>query len=96
MFLCVKGAPPRHEEPGLKNLRTARIVQPNMVLTVEPGCYFIKKLIDRAKSDPKLNAFLISEEIDRFANFGGVGSLTIFYFECLDFMSILEEIFLSL
>ncbi|KAM7536409.1 hypothetical protein Aperf_G00000082922 [Anoplocephala perfoliata] len=67
-----RGNPERSEEPGLKNLRTARNVLPNMVLTVEPGCYFIKKLIDQAKSSSEFNQFLVVEVLDRFANFGGV------------------------
>ena len=43
-----------------------------MVLTVEPGCYFIQRLIEQAKSSPDLNHFLVKEEIDRYAHFGGV------------------------
>mmetsp|Transcript_40054 Transcript_40054/g.45947 ORF Transcript_40054/g.45947 Transcript_40054/m.45947 type:complete len:262 (-) Transcript_40054:32-817(-) len=41
--------PPRSDKWGLKNLRFAREMEENLVLTVEPGCYFIKSvLVDRA------------------------------------------------
>ncbi len=32
--------PPRRTEPGLKNCRTARLMEKNLVITVEPGIYF--------------------------------------------------------
>lgn len=37
----LKGMPERRKEAGLNRLRTARVLQAGMALTIEPGCYFI-------------------------------------------------------
>lgn len=39
------GYPERNPLPGLKNVRTARVLEEGMVITVEPGCYFISFLL---------------------------------------------------
>ena len=42
----------RPEADGYKSLRTARTMQEGMVITVEPGVYFIDMLLDRALENP--------------------------------------------
>nr|CAD7572387.1 unnamed protein product [Timema californicum] len=66
------GAPERPTEPGLSKLRTARVLEEGMVLTIEPGCYFIDSQLDAALADPVQSKFLVREEIERLRNFGGV------------------------
>lgn len=39
------GTPERMTKPGLKNLRTARNMEKGIVITVEPGCYFVDFLL---------------------------------------------------
>jgi len=68
------GHPERIDLPGLRKLRTARIMQENMLITVEPGIYFIDHLLNGALADdsplkPYLNQTLIDEE---YRGFGGV------------------------
>uniref|UniRef100_A0A674NDR4 Xaa-Pro dipeptidase n=1 Tax=Takifugu rubripes TaxID=31033 RepID=A0A674NDR4_TAKRU len=62
----------RIAEPGLKSLRMGRLVQERMVLTVEPGIYFISHLLDQALADPTQSCFINNQVLARFRNFGGV------------------------
>ncbi|KAK7866927.1 hypothetical protein R5R35_001664 [Gryllus longicercus] len=64
--------PQRPSAPGLKSLRTARVLQAGMVLTVEPGCYFIEPLLEAAKANERQNKFLVHDVLQRYKNFGGV------------------------
>ncbi|XP_057568050.1 xaa-Pro dipeptidase isoform X2 [Hippopotamus amphibius kiboko] len=62
----------RIDEPGLRRLRTARHLEAGMVLTVEPGIYFIDHLLDEALADPARACFFNREVLQRFRGFGGV------------------------
>lgn len=62
----------RPTEPGIRRLRTGRVLVPGMVITVEPGCYFNSFLLEPALANPAQAKFLVEEKIRRFLNFGGV------------------------
>ncbi|XP_030060295.1 xaa-Pro dipeptidase [Microcaecilia unicolor] len=62
----------RIDLPGLKSLRTARILQEGMVLTIEPGIYFIDHLLDQALADPMQACFINNDVLQSFRSFGGV------------------------
>jgi Xaa-Pro dipeptidase len=66
------GHPERIMQPGLKSLRTARVLQEHMVLTVEPGCYFIQHLLDKALMNDLFRPHLNAAKIDEYRGFGGV------------------------
>lgn len=56
-----------------------RLVQERMVLTVEPGIYFIDHLLDKALADPVQSCFINCQVLARFREFGGVSELVEFY-----------------
>jgi len=71
----VGGYPEGHErrsEDGLKSLRTVRTLQKNMVLTIEPGIYFIQAVIERALQDPAQSCFIVQEVVEQYYGSGGV------------------------
>ena len=65
--------PPRSDLPGLKQLRTSRYLQEGNLITIEPGCYFIPFLLDKAMNDNTLQKYLNKTLIrDEYYSFGGV------------------------
>ena len=62
----------RSTKAGLKSLRTCRRLEPGMVLTIEPGCYFIDYLLNEALADPVKSKFLVKDVIDEYRGIGGV------------------------
>ena len=57
---------------GLKSLRTARDMEENMVLTVEPGCYFIDHMIDKLLADDELKQYVNVDRLNGLRGTGGV------------------------
>ncbi len=62
----------RSTEAGLRSLRTRRVVQEGMILTVEPGCYFIDFIIKNALDNPETAKYLNADRIKEFMEVGGV------------------------
>lgn len=53
-------------------MRTRRVLQEGMVITVEPGCYFIDFIIESALKNPELGKYLNEEKIKEYMEVGGV------------------------
>jgi len=65
--------PKRSSEPGLSSLRTARQMEKNMCITVEPGCYFVWSVIeDTFNKNAGLAKYLNMEALSEFKDFGGI------------------------
>ncbi|VDK53847.1 unnamed protein product [Anisakis simplex] len=65
-------ATPRSKEPGLKSLRLTRTLQERMVVTIEPGCYFIDTQLEKALADPAMKKYINEDRLNEFKGFGGV------------------------
>lgn len=61
----------RSTQFGLKNLRMAKALKPGMVMTVEPGIYFIPGLIARWKAESAHHAFIDYKAAEAWSKLGG-------------------------
>jgi Xaa-Pro aminopeptidase len=57
---------------GLKSLRLARTLQVGFTLTVEPGIYFVKGLIEKYKAEGKFLDFVNYGALESYYDFGGI------------------------
>ena len=62
----------RSDQFGLAYLRFAKKLEPGLVLTVEPGIYFMPELIDLWKSQHKFTEFINYEKVEKNIGFGGI------------------------
>lgn len=67
-----EGEKDRPTEAGLKSLRTTRTLQQGMVLTIEPGIYFIEQWIRRALENAEHAQFIVRDVVEQYYGFGGV------------------------
>ncbi len=62
----------RSDQFGLAFLRMAKRLKPGMVMTDEPGIYFIPALIDLWKSESKHTDFINYDKLESYKDFGGI------------------------
>ncbi|UCH14192.1 MAG: aminopeptidase P family protein [Bacteroidales bacterium] len=62
----------RSTQFGTAFLRFGRKLEKGMILTVEPGIYFIPALIDLWKSEKKYESFINYSALNNYMNFGGI------------------------
>jgi Xaa-Pro dipeptidase len=61
------------DEFHVRKLRTGRTLAPGIIVTVEPGCYFVPKLYRPAIENPATGQFIVAEVAERFRQtVGGV------------------------
>lgn len=63
---------PRSMQFGLRSLRLAKALQKDMVLTIEPGIYFIPMLIASWKKENKFKQFINYNSVEKWLSFGGI------------------------
>ena len=62
----------RIDEPGIRSLRCGRTLEAGMVITVEPGIYFIDAVLQPALANPAISRYLAADKLSHFRTFGGV------------------------
>ncbi|CCW62082.1 unnamed protein product [Phytomonas sp. EM1] len=68
----LEDCPPRPTRKDSSRLRTARVLEAGVYITVEPGCYFNQALMEKLLSDETLKFFVNEEMLNEYWNFGGV------------------------
>lgn len=62
----------RSTQFGTAYLRLGKELKPGLVLTIEPGIYFIPALIDLWRSEGKFKEFINFEKAETYKDFGGI------------------------
>lgn len=63
---------PKSKQFGMKSLRMAKPLIPGMVITIEPGIYFIPSLIDMWKVEGRFTEFINYKKLETYKDFGGI------------------------
>jgi Xaa-Pro aminopeptidase len=62
----------RSDQFGTAYLRMGKRLKTGMVMTNEPGIYFIPALIDKFRNENKFKDFVNYEKVEQFKDFGGI------------------------
>jgi Xaa-Pro dipeptidase len=62
----------RIDEPGIRSLRCGRKLEAGMVITVEPGIYFIDSVLEPAVNNSAITHLFSIDMLEHFRSFGGV------------------------
>lgn len=68
----MEDSPARPTAADCCRLRTARVLEEGLYMTVEPGCYFNEALMEQALTNPAVAPFVDAEKLREYAKFGGV------------------------
>jgi Xaa-Pro aminopeptidase len=63
---------PWSDHPSVRHCRMARTLEPGMVVTVEPGIYFIPAYIAQWKAEGTCDEFINYARVEEYADFGGI------------------------
>jgi len=63
---------PKSTQFGIKSLRLAKPLVPGLVLTIEPGIYFIPSLIDMWRAEKHFADFINYDKLEAYKDFGGI------------------------
>jgi len=66
------GGKPKGRQFGIKSLRLAKPLIQGMVLTIEPGIYFIPSLIDMWRTENRFTNFINYDQLETYKDFGGI------------------------
>jgi Xaa-Pro dipeptidase len=59
-------------EPGIRYLRVHCTLKEGVALTVEPGIYFVPRMLTKALNDPNVSKYINREKLQEYMKFGGI------------------------
>jgi len=57
---------------GWRSLRLAKALEPNFVVTVEPGIYFVPELVRQWRQENMFSQFINYNHVEKYLDFGGI------------------------